>query len=123
MNNPVNWFEIAATDLERAKNFYAAVFNRPMQFIDFPDAPMYMMYSEDEGATGAGGAIVRSQDNTPSADGTIIYFSCEDVANEAGRVEAAGGKLLFPKQGIGDFGFISQFIDTEGNRVGLHSRQ
>ncbi len=123
MNNPVNWFEIAATDLERAKNFYTAVFNIPMQFVDFPDAPMYMMYSEAEGATGAGGAIVRSQDNTPSTDGTIVYFSCEDVANEAGRVEAAGGKLLFPKQGIGDFGFIAQFIDTEGNRIGLHSRQ
>jgi predicted enzyme related to lactoylglutathione lyase len=25
--NPVNWFEIAVNDLERAKNFYTKVFN------------------------------------------------------------------------------------------------
>lgn len=123
MYNPVNWFEIAATDLERAKNFYTEVFQRPLQFVDFPDSPMYMMYSEDQAAKGSGGAIVKSEGNTPSADGTIVYFTCEDVNNEAGRVESAGGKLLFPKMSIGEFGFIAQFIDTEGNRVGLHSMQ
>jgi predicted enzyme related to lactoylglutathione lyase len=44
-----------------------------------------------------------------------------EIATEAVRVDAAGGKLLFPKMSIGEFGFISQFIDTEGNRIGLHS--
>lgn len=120
MNNPVNWFEIASTDLERAKNFYAQVLKIEFQFIAVPDEPMYMFASSPEGK-GAGGAIVKSKQNKPSADGTIIYFSCEDVTNEAGRVEKAGGKLLLPKMSIGEYGFISLFIDTEGNKIGLHS--
>jgi predicted enzyme related to lactoylglutathione lyase len=122
MSNPVSWFEIGVTDLERAKKFYTEVFQIPMQFIDMPDAPMYMMGDGGE-SIGSGGALVLSKDNTPSTDGTIVYFTCEDVAVEGGRVEAAGGQLLFPKLSIGEFGFISQFIDTEGNRIGLHSNQ
>ncbi len=121
MKNPINWFEIAAPDLERAKNFYAQVFGVSFQFVDMPGSPMYM-FPMDEKSHGCGGALVKSDDNKPSAEGTIIYFSCEDVAVEAGRVEAAGGKLLFPKMSIGEFGFISHFIDTEGNRIGLYSR-
>jgi predicted enzyme related to lactoylglutathione lyase len=122
MSNPVSWFEIGVKDLERAKKFYSEVFQIPMQFIDMPDAPMYMMGDGGE-SIGSGGALVLSKDNTPSTDGTIVYFNCEDVAVEGGRVEAAGGQLLFPKLSIGEFGFISQFIDTEGNRIGLHSNQ
>lgn len=122
MSNPVSWFEIGVKDLERAKKFYTEVFQIPMQFIDMPDAPMYMM-GDGGDSIGSGGALVLSKDNTPSTDGTIVYFNCQDVAVEGGRVEAAGGRLLFPKLSIGEFGFISQFIDTEGNRIGLHSNQ
>lgn len=122
MSNPVSWFEIGVKDLERAKKFYTEVFQIPMQFIDMPDAPMYMM-GDGGDSIGSGGALVMSKDNTPSTDGTIVYFNCQDVAVEGGRVEAAGGQLLFPKLSIGEFGFISQFIDTEGNRIGLHSNQ
>lgn len=120
MKNPINWFEIAATDLERAKKFYSTVFNINLEYVDFPGSPMYTMGVGME-AAGAGGALVQSSNNTPSNDGTIIYFSCDDLSVEADRVEAAGGKLLFPKMSIGDYGFIAQFIDTEGNRVGLFS--
>lgn len=122
MNNPVNWFEIATENLERAKDFYTAVFNREMQYIEMPDAKMYMFAGEPE-SPGSMGAIVQASENTPSTDGVIIYFSCEDVNNEIQRVEQAGGKVLFPKMSIGEFGFISQFIDSEGNRIGLHSQQ
>jgi predicted enzyme related to lactoylglutathione lyase len=122
MNNPVNWFEIATTNLERAKNFYATVFQREFQLIEMPESKMYMFVGEPE-AKGAVGALVQSEQNKPSADGTIIYFECEDAAIESGRVEKAGGKLLFPKMTIGEFGFISQGIDTEGNRIGFHSHK
>jgi predicted enzyme related to lactoylglutathione lyase len=49
MSNPVVWFEIAATDLERAKKFYSEVFQKEMQYVDMPDSPMYMMGSGAEG--------------------------------------------------------------------------
>lgn len=122
MNNPVNWFEIATNDLERAKEFYSKVFQREFQLIEMPDAKMYM-FAGGPDLKGAAGALVQSSENTPNPDGTIVYFECEDVANEASRVAESGGKLVFPKMAIGAFGFIAQFIDTEGNRIGLHSHK
>ncbi|TAF34616.1 MAG: VOC family protein [Cytophagales bacterium] len=120
MSNKVNWFEIAAQDLERAKNFYQKVFETDFTFVDMPSSPMYM-FPMDEAAAGAGGALVKAEDNIPSTSGTIIYFSCQDLNHEASRIEPAGGKLLFPKTSLGEFGFMAHFIDTEGNRIGLHS--
>ena len=121
MSNPVVWFEIAAADLERAKKFYSEVFQLEMQYVDMPDSPMYMMGSSAEGIAGASGALVKSADNKPSTSGTIVYFYCDDVAVEASRVEAAGGTLIVPKTSLGEFGFMAMFIDTEGNKVGMHS--
>jgi predicted enzyme related to lactoylglutathione lyase len=42
---------------------------------------------------------------------------------EEKRIEIAGGKIVRPKISIGDFGFVSMFIDSEGNTIGLHSRK
>lgn len=119
MNNPVQWCEIAATDLERAKGFYAKVFNLEFQLIEMPDSKMYMFGSSDK--VGSSGCLVQSEVNKPSTDGTIIYFASDDCGTEAAKVEEAGGKLIVPKTDIGEFGFFAQFIDTEGNRLGIHS--
>lgn len=121
MSNPIQWVEIAATDLERAHEFYTAVFNLEMQFIEMPDSKMYMFGEPDK--PGSTGCIVASPDNTPHTNGTIIYFSCEDVATAATKVAEAGGQVIVPKTDIGDFGFFAHIIDTEGNRIGLHSQQ
>ena len=119
MNNPIQWVEIAATDLERAKAFYTTVFNLEFQLIEMPDSRMYMFGAPEK--MGSAGCLVKSAENKPSTDGTVIYFACENVAVEAGKIEQAGGKLIVPKTDIGEFGFFAQFIDTEGNRLGLHS--
>ena len=122
MKNRVQWFEIATTDIERAKTFYEKVFECDFEFIELPNEKMYMFTGDGE-AYGTMGCLTNTKENTPSTDGTIIYFNCEDADVEAGRIEAAGGKLIVQKTGIGEFGFIAQFIDTEGNRIGLHSRK
>ena len=62
-------------------------------------------------------------DFVPSSNNTVVYFETEDNIAEEQRIEAAGGKLVQPKMNIGEFGFISIFIDTEGNTIGLHSRK
>lgn len=121
MSNPVQWLEIATTDLERAKAFYAKVFDLEFQFIEMPDSKMYMF--GEPGQEGSAGCLLNSNESKPSPDGTVVYFSCEDVDTQAGRVDEAGGKLLFPKTDIGEFGFFAQFIDSEGNRLGLHSNK
>jgi len=122
MSNPVNWFEIATIDLERAKDFYGKVFNIEFEFVDMPGSPMYMFNGNPE-APNALGALVKSEENRPSSEGTIIYFQCENLAEEESRVTANGGRVVKPKESIGEFGFIGQFIDTEGNLIGLHSNQ
>jgi uncharacterized protein len=120
MNNNLTWFEINVKDLERAKTFYETVFGAEFTFFDMPGSPMYA-FNADQSKGEIGGALVKANDNEPSDKGTVVYFSSQDVAIEAARVEPAGGKLLFPKISIGDFGFIAHFIDSEGNRIGLHS--
>jgi len=121
MNNPVQWFEITTTNLERAKDFYAKVFNLEFQLIEMPEFKMYMFGEPNK--VGSAGALVQDSMNKPSTDGSVVYFSCEDVSKELERVEEAGGKLLIPKTDIGEFGFFAQISDTEGNRIGLHSEK
>lgn len=121
MKNPVQWFEIAITDSERAKSFYSRVFNLEFQFIQMPDSKMYMFRDPD--GVGSAGALVQSDNNKPSSEGAILYFSCEDVEKSAALAEEAGGELLIPKTDIGEFRFFAHFIDPEGNRIGLHSNK
>lgn len=121
MINPVQWFEIATSDLERAKEFYSKVFKLEFQYIEMPDSKMYM-FGDPEGK-GSAGALVQSADASPSTEGTLVYFNCEDVANEAAMIEEAGGKLLAPKMDIGEFGFFAVILDSEGNKIGLHSEK
>ncbi len=121
-SNPVNWFEISVTDLDRAKKFYGAVLETEFQDLDMGPTKM-SMFPMDPEKSGSGGSLLLADEAKPSADGTTIYFSCEDCAVEASRVEANGGQIVFPKMDIGEFGFVVQFMDTEGNRIGLHSQK
>ena len=53
----------------------------------------------------------------------MIYLNGNpDVQKVLDKVEAAGGKILVPKTEISpEYGFMAVFIDSEGNRIGLHS--
>jgi predicted enzyme related to lactoylglutathione lyase len=66
---------------------------------------------------------VEKVDFVSSSNNTVIYFETEDNIAEEQRIDKAGGKVVQPKMNIGEFGYISIFIDTEGNTVGLHSRK
>lgn len=121
--NVVDWFEIPVKDLARAKKFYSSVFQKELMDFPMPDIPGMQMatFPMAQGGEFSTGSLVKSKGYNPSATGTIIYFYCEDLSNELGRVEDNGGKVLMPKTSIGDNGFIAHFMDTEGNRIGLHS--
>lgn len=62
-------------------------------------------------------------DMVANGNNTVVYFESEDCTTEENRVENAGGKIIRPKMSIGEFGFIALVMDTEGNTIGLHSRQ
>ena len=120
--NAVNWFEIPTEDLERAKGFYSAVFGLDMQFMDAGDSKMYMFTGEPEGA-GSIGAIFHHENHKPSSVGTVVYFSTKDTETEVSKVVANGGSIVFGKTAIGPNGFIAQVVDSEGNRIGIHSEK
>ncbi len=120
--NAVNWFEIPVKDMSRAKKFYSSVFNKELMDMNNPEMEMSAFPWKDDAPYSAG-ALVKCEGYEPSKVGTVVYFRCDDLENELGRIEANGGKTLVPKTSIGEHGFIAHFSDTEGNRVALHSEK
>jgi len=118
--NPVGWFEIYVQDMERARAFYESVFQVSLQQLTIPGIEMWAFPWKVE-ATGTAGALVRIQGCPSGGNSTVVYFSCEDCAVEEARVTAAGGKIHRSKMSIGEYGFITLAVDTEGNMFGLHS--
>lgn len=119
--NPVGWFEIPVTDLDRAKQFYESVMDVELTLMTLGAAEMaWFPFAED--ALGAAGTLIKAEGLTPSHAGTLIYFTAPDIDGTLERVNANGGKTLLPRTSIGEYGFIAHFEDTEGNRLALHSR-
>jgi predicted enzyme related to lactoylglutathione lyase len=121
MGNPVHWFEIPATDLARAKKFYERSFGVSLTHLDMGPAAMEM-FPSDEASPGTGGAVIVTEGYLPSHSGCVVYFFVDDIEGTLKKIAANGGQTLVPKMSIGEFGFIAQFQDTEGNRLGLHAR-
>jgi predicted enzyme related to lactoylglutathione lyase len=123
MKNAISWFEIPSSDLNRATKFYETVFSVKLNVLDLPNIKMRMFPLED--MMGVGGAIVDSGGfHKPSGtDGPLIYLNGNpDLQNVLNKVEAAGGKIMVPKTEISpEYGYMAVIIDTEGNRIGLHS--
>ncbi len=124
LKNAISWFEIPATDLNRATKFYETIFGITLNPLDLSNIKMRMFPLEDM-MTQVGGAIVDSGGfHKPSAtDGPLIYLNGNpDVQKVLDKVEDAGGKIMVPKTMISpEFGFMAVILDTEGNRIALHS--
>lgn len=121
-NNPVIWFEIYVQDIDRAKTFYESVLQLTLAKLEAPGMDMWS-FPMDMERVGASGSLVRMEGVSSGGNSTLVYFSCADCAEEAGRVEAAGGHIHRGKMSIGQYGFIALAFDTEGNLFGLHSMQ
>jgi len=124
-NNMVGWFEIPVNKMERAVAFYEEVFELKLERNLMGPLDMAWFPWKEDGL-GAPGSLVFHQDHyRPSSDGVLIYLTAHsgDLENELARVEPAGGKVIQPKTKISDeYGFMALILDSEGNRVALHSR-
>jgi uncharacterized protein len=122
--NAINWFQIPATDIERARTFYETVCGVSLQKMDAgPDMQMWG-FPADWQKGEISGALVAGEGAIPSATGTAVFLNGDpDLQVMLDRVEAAGGKILMPKTAIGmeGAGHFAMIADTEGNTVGLHS--
>jgi len=121
--NAISWFEIPAVDLSRAQKFYEMIFDITMIPMDTPNIKMRMFPLQD--MMGVGGALVHNADfYKPSAtEGPLIYLNANpDVQLVLDKVETAGGKIMVPKTQISpEYGYMAVLMDTEGNRIALHS--
>ncbi len=118
--NPVVWFEIYVQNMERAKTFYESVFQVKLERVNKPELELWS-FPMSMDLTGASGALVKMEGFSSGGNSTLVYFSCEDCALEEARVAEHGGSIERSKMSIGEYGFISLVIDTEGNMFGLHS--
>ena len=121
-NNPVGWFEIYVQDMNRAKAFYESVFDVQLTKLDSSEVEIWA-FPMQEKHCGAPGALVRMPGFSSGANSVLVYFNCADCAVEAAKAASAGGKVEKEKFSIGQYGYISLIIDTEGNMIGLHSMQ
>ena len=120
--NPVNWFDINVSNLEKAKEFYETVFD--LKLIDFPaEFGRQSGFPYDPKGLNITGALVEKKDFASNGNNTVIYFESEDCITEERLAEKAGGKVIKPKMSIGAFGYVSILIDIDGNTIGLHSRK
>jgi predicted enzyme related to lactoylglutathione lyase len=121
MTNAISWFEIPVKNLERAKSFYGAML--AIEITNYHmDHAKYGMFSSDDDNTKVTGALIQMEGLEPSTQGTTVYLNGgDDLGIPLARVESSGGTILMPKTNIGENGFMAQILDTEGNKVALHS--
>jgi predicted enzyme related to lactoylglutathione lyase len=121
--NAINWFEIPANDINRAKTFYESIFDIQMESSNMMGMDM-AFFPYDPGSGKASGCLCKSQMHTPSQQGVVVYLNGNpDLQKVLGKIEAAGGQVVMPKTKINDdIGHMAFFIDTEGNKVALHSQ-
>lgn len=120
MNNSINWYEIPVKNFDRAKAFYTALFGEEIQQMPHPTLKYGILPGDM--MNGVTGGIVEGEGFEPSMNGPVLYLNGgDDLSGPLARIEAAGGKILMPKTAIGANGFMAHFMDTEGNRLALHS--
>lgn len=120
MQNMISWFEIPSDDFARAVGFYKGILGVEIQQIDMFETKMGMFPSDGENVSGA---IVCGEDYKPSSDGVTVYLNGgENLQVILDKVEPNNGNVIVPKTQISEeMGYFAMFIDTEGNKVALHS--
>jgi predicted enzyme related to lactoylglutathione lyase len=119
------WFEIYVDEMERATQFYEKVLDTKLEPLGDPSnqGTVMMKIPDDMESYGSGGALVKMEGFNAGGNSTLVYFHSKDCITEESRVTSAGGKIVKPKMSIGEHGFISLCLDTEGNMFGLHSME
>ena len=117
--NPVVYFEIPVTNIDRAMKFYTSVFNFTFErtVIDKNEMALFPFADENSGISGA---LAKGEIYKPTKDGVVIYFNTENIDKTLKLATENGGQILYPKTSNGDLGFVAEFEDSEGNRIALH---
>lgn len=119
-NNPVVYFEIPVTNIERAEKFYTNVFNFKFEK-EIIDNYEMMLFPFEETKSGISGALAKGDVYKPTKVGIIVYFKTPNIDSTLKKVLENKGKLLYPRTVNEKHGFaVAEFEDSEGNRIALH---
>ena len=120
MKNPVNYFEIPVSNLQRAIEFYSSVFDFQFEqsIVDGNEMAFFPFYDGESGITGA---LAKGESYLPGKQGVRIYFSNDNIEETLQKVLLVGGKILYPLTSVGEWGSVAEFEDSEGNCIALHS--
>ena len=121
LKSAINWFEIPATDFDRAVRFYSEIYASDMPTRDM--GHIKMGFFQHQQGDGIGGSVVSGEGYIPSVDGSKIYLNAGlDLSTVLDRVTDAGGTVVMGKTQISpEIGYFAIIDDTEGNRIYLHS--
>ena len=123
MANAIIWVDIPVKNLNRAMRFYSAVLDLTLKKEEFPTLSIALL-PQGSGEVGVCLFPFSEEDHQPSMHGPLIYLNCEGRLAEAlEEVDARGGKILKGRHSIGGMGWRAIVVDSEGNRIALHSRE
>ena len=118
-NNRVVWVDIPVQDLDRSIGFYQAVLANDVSKVEMPGMAFAVLNHQD----GNGGCLVHAPDQISSTGGVLVYLNAAGrIRAAAAEVEKNGGKIIEPVHSIGPHGFRAIFLDSEGNRIAIHSQ-
>lgn len=122
LNNLVSIIEIPVSDFARAKSFYQNILKTQIEEMAMDSLQMGVFHN-DSGTVNL--LLVKGKDYKPTTDGALVYLNGgDDLQVVLNNIESNGGKIIVPKTAINpEMGFFALFIDTEGNKIGLHSKK
>jgi hypothetical protein len=120
MKKLISIVEIPTSDFSRAMTFYQSILKINIEEMEMGGVKMGMFPNDGKEIFVQ---LIHGSDYKPSSHGTIVYLNGgDDLQEVASKIEANGGKIIVPKTEIGpEMGFYAMFIDSEGNKLGLHS--
>jgi predicted enzyme related to lactoylglutathione lyase len=118
MKHPVVYFEIPVSDLERAITFYEAVFDCVLERVEI-DGNAMARFPASGDIGGITGALAQGDSYVPGRQGARLYFATDSIAHTLDKVNRAGGRMLYPRTSVGEYGWVAEFEDSEGNCIAL----
>lgn len=121
VKNMISIVEIPVTNLARAVVFYQTILGVTIEKMTMGDTEMGVLPA---GNGSVNVVLIKGNDYVPTNNGALVYLNVgNDLQITLDKVEKSGGKIILPKTQISpEMGFYALFLDTEGNKLGMHSQ-